>query len=366
MNTNGDDENVFPYISDAPGIDNYMRIDVSKTAQWEILFCHADRLGLFMHFKTQETENDHMLDGGALGDQRKLYYRELIARFSHHLALNWNVGEENTNTKAQRLEFAQYFKKHDPYKHPIVIHTKPDQQSKDNIFSGLLGATNYNGASLQSSQQDVYNDTVKWIELSAQAGRKWVVTNDEQAGAGVGIVPDGAPTDFNHDSARKNVLWANLLAGGAGVEYYYGSRFPENDMTLQDFRSRDQFFDQTRHALRFFKVNSIPFWKMSKYTETEFQDWMTLADAKRNIIVMYLPNTINMPTINFYGTEKTAYSLRWYDPRNGGLLQRGSVQRLGRGTGLNFGAPPSGPSDKDWVVLFRRVGGLPLKEVTRR
>ena len=50
--------------------------------------------GLFLHFKTQETENQGLLDGGEVGPQRKLYYRELIARFGHHLALNWNMGEE--------------------------------------------------------------------------------------------------------------------------------------------------------------------------------------------------------------------------------------------------------------------------------
>ena len=48
-----------------------------------------------MHFKTQETENEQLLDGGNVGVERKVYYRELIARFGHHLALNWNMGEEN-------------------------------------------------------------------------------------------------------------------------------------------------------------------------------------------------------------------------------------------------------------------------------
>ena len=75
-----------------------MRIDVSKTAQWELVFEHADTMGMFLHFKTQEQENDQLLDGGKLGLQRRLYYRELVARFGHHLALNWNLGEENTNT----------------------------------------------------------------------------------------------------------------------------------------------------------------------------------------------------------------------------------------------------------------------------
>ena len=71
----GDDKNVYPYISDT----EFMRMDVSKMAQWEVVFEHGDHQGMFMHFKTQETENDHILDGGELGDARKLYYRELIA-----------------------------------------------------------------------------------------------------------------------------------------------------------------------------------------------------------------------------------------------------------------------------------------------
>lgn len=46
-----------------------------------------DKLGLMLHVVTQETENDRLLDGGEPGFERKLYYRELIARFAHHPAL---------------------------------------------------------------------------------------------------------------------------------------------------------------------------------------------------------------------------------------------------------------------------------------
>jgi Domain of unknown function (DUF5060) len=71
----GDDKNVFPHVSES----DMLRIDVSKTAQWEVVLEHGDRKGMFLHFKTQETENNDILDGGELGPQRKLYYRELIA-----------------------------------------------------------------------------------------------------------------------------------------------------------------------------------------------------------------------------------------------------------------------------------------------
>ena len=104
MNINGDDKNVFPYLNSS----NFVRIDVSKTDQWEIAFEHAQKMGMYLHFKMQETENNNLLDGGNLGIQRKLYCRELIARFAHHLALNWNVGEENTQTDKQRKNMAKY------------------------------------------------------------------------------------------------------------------------------------------------------------------------------------------------------------------------------------------------------------------
>lgn len=38
---------------------------------------------LMMHVVFQEQENDQFLDGGQLGPERRLYLRELVARFGH-------------------------------------------------------------------------------------------------------------------------------------------------------------------------------------------------------------------------------------------------------------------------------------------
>ena len=120
MNIEGDDKNVFPYL----GYDERYRMDVSRLDQWEIIFEHANAMGFFLHFKTQETENELLLDNGDMGTARKLYYRTLIARFSHHLALNWNLGEEiNDASTDQKKAWAEYFWTHDPYQHHIVIIT---------------------------------------------------------------------------------------------------------------------------------------------------------------------------------------------------------------------------------------------------
>jgi hypothetical protein len=64
------------------------RFDVSKLDQWEIVFSHLERNGMMLHVVTQETENDRALGGGpGLNPIRRLYYRELVARFAHHNAL---------------------------------------------------------------------------------------------------------------------------------------------------------------------------------------------------------------------------------------------------------------------------------------
>jgi Domain of unknown function (DUF5060) len=205
MNINGDDENVYPYVSDS----EFYRIDCSKTAQWEVVFDHAEHVGMFLHFKTQETENDQLLEmeGEVFGNARKLYYRELIARFGHHLGLQWNLGEENTNTDEQRKLFADYIKDIDPYDHPIVVHSFPGSQ--DEVFRPLLGYRNFDGVSLQTNPENGFTETLKWINESSSTGRKWIVSYDEQGSASEGVLPD--TNDPTHDNIRRNVLWANLM-----------------------------------------------------------------------------------------------------------------------------------------------------------
>src|SRR5882724_8279905 len=120
--------------------------------------------------------------------------------------------------------------------------------------------------------------TLRWVTASAQSGRPWVVANDEQGTAALGVPPDPGYKGFNgkdpqgkdirslHD-IRKYTLWGNLMAGGAGVEYYFGYQLPENDLLLEDFRSRDKSWDYGRIALDFFRSERIPFWEMKNADE---------------------------------------------------------------------------------------------------
>jgi hypothetical protein len=112
-NAGGDGDNVWPFVTR----DDKFHYDTAKLDQWQIVFDHAQHKGLYLHIKLQETENDdnyrgdyregrpaggravspvtdvvvESLDGGNLGPERRLYLREMIARFGYELALNWNV-----------------------------------------------------------------------------------------------------------------------------------------------------------------------------------------------------------------------------------------------------------------------------------
>jgi hypothetical protein len=336
----GDGKDVWPWTRP----DERLRFDCSKLDQWEIVFSHMDRLGIMMHVLTQETENDQGLDGGALGIQRKLYYRELIARFAHHPALVWNLGEENTNTDAQRKAFATYFKGVDPYRHPVVVHTYPREYDK--VYNPLLGYEDFDGASLQMNKTgtETHSETLKWLERSEQRGHKWIVCLDEYGEGENGVKPDA---DYpSHDEPRKNCLWANLMAGGAGCEWYFGYKFAHNDLNCEDWRSRDRMWDQTRYALEFFH-GFLPFERMSPADSLVSAGWC-FAEAGE-VYAVYLPEG---GTAQLDITEGS-FNVGWYNPRAGGELLTGSVETVTGPGKVQLGTPPT-DKDNDWVVLVKK------------
>ena len=351
MNVEGDGQDVWPWI--APDVRD--RFDVSKLAQWEVVFTHADSLGLFLHFKTQETENDLLLDNGDLGPERRLYYRELVARFAHHHALNWNLGEENdiweerNDPGQERLKaYIKYLHALDPYAHPVVIHTYPDQQEQ--VYRPLLGeASELDGVSLQTAFDKVHTDTLTWVQVSADTGNPWVVANDEQGHYTTGVKPDGP--NSNQDAIRQHTLWGNLMAGGAGVEYYFGYQYPHNDLNAEDWRSRDSVWDDVRYALAFFQTH-VPFWTMKPADDLARDAEAYVLANPGSIYLVYLPRG-GQGRLDL-GSNSLAYTVHWYDPRTGGALQTGSVKRVAGPGVVILGQPPSSPQ-ADWVILVRKV-----------
>jgi len=343
MNVGGDGKDVWLWVDQ----NTRDRFDCSKLDQWEIVFSHMDRLGILLHVITQETENDQLLDGGELGIQRRLYYRELIARFAHHPAIVWNMGEENTNTDQQRKDFARYIGELDPYGHPVVVHTYPGKY--DEVYPPLLKHPFFHGPSLQmGNMKATHSETLKWVARSAESGRKWIVCLDEIGPANTGVKPDA--DDPDHDEVRQHALWGNLMAGGAGVEWYFGYKFAHNDLNCEDWRSRERMWDQTRYALEFFQRH-LPFPEMHPHDGLTSQDQDYCFAKPGAVYAIYLPQggttDLRLP--------EGSYTVKWYDPRRGGALKDGTVRAI-EGPGSHSIGNAPGEKSKDWVVLVCRAG----------
>ncbi|MEO1249108.1 MAG: Ig-like domain-containing protein, partial [Pseudomonadota bacterium] len=344
MNVEGDGKDVWPWVAnDQPSV-----FDVSKLDQWEIVFQHMDANGLMLHVVTQEIENNNLLNGGDLGVERSIYYRELIARFGHHNGVTWNLGEENRNTGAQRQDFANYFESVDPYGHLTVVHTWPFEQ--DLVYPPLLGFDSFDGVSLQAT--DPRAELRSWIEQSEAAGRPWVVTWDETGPPNVGVPPDDAVDAEAAHTDLRNRLWQTLTAGGAGVEWYFGYVSDNGDLTTEDFRSRDSVWDWTVKATSFFANNDLPLTEMDPMDEATPQTDDFIFAKEGEVYVIYQPDggPASLDLSGFHGT----FLFSWYNPREPGGLIPGDTTSVEGGSVVALGSPPPG-SDGDWTILVRRV-----------
>jgi hypothetical protein len=277
-----------------------------------------------------------------------------MARFGHHLALNWNLGEENGDWAQnnptppqftwQRKSMAAYFAEHDPYRHHIVIHN-------GNPFYDLLGpGSALTGPSVQTNRADfanVHGAVLKWINESAKAGKQWAVACDEPGDAQHSLLPDAEDPD--HDNARKNGLWGTFMAGGWGTEWYFGYAHDHSDLTCEDYASRDLFWEQGKIALDFFSENSIPFWDMASHDKLVLNDSDYALAKPGEIYVFFLKEgTAKVDLSDASGK----LSVMWYNPRTGGKLQKGKIKSVNAAGEVDLGNPPDA-AGKDWVVVVR-------------
>ena len=137
------------------------------------------------------------------GQERKLYLRELVARFGYALALNWNIGEENTQSSEQQLAMAMNLRDTDPYGgHHIVIHTFPNEQ--EDVYPALLGkpVALYRRVAADDVERGARTHVAMGASPLSQAKKPWVVANDEQGPADLGVPPDPGYSGFAGKDAK--------------------------------------------------------------------------------------------------------------------------------------------------------------------
>ncbi|MGE5428463.1 MAG: DUF5060 domain-containing protein [Methylococcaceae bacterium] len=349
MNIQGDGNDVWPYAD----YNERTRFDCSKLAQWDLVFDHMDRLGMMIHLVLQETENECLLDGGNTKNQRKVYLRELVARFGHHLAVTWNMGEENGpagwtpvgQTDQMRKDMATWLKSINPYPNFVVVHTHSDNEHQDQVLNPLLGFEQLDGPSMQIAEvEKIHERILHFINASAKTQKPWVVNLDEIGWSWKGVMPDAF--DQQHDTVRHYALWGSMMAGAAGAEWYFGYRYPNNDLMCEDFRSRELWWKQTKIAHDFFE-SDLPF--------TEMQPMDSIVNSKNaycfgkagNVYAIYLPKgesvQISLP--------EGKYSLQWFNPRSGGKLFSAKVSTLNGSENVSLPMPPQ-DTEKDWIALI--------------
>lgn len=359
-NAGGDSKDVWPFVAHG----NPLVYDCSKLDQWEIVFTHGQNKGMYLHFKMQERENDDLsgpgsayaLDDGNMGLERKLYFRELVARFGHHLALNWNMGEENSQSTSQQQAMFQYMADIDPYDNHRVLHTYPNEWEQ--VYRPLLGNNSEMlGVSLQCRYDQVHSRTIQWINESKNAGKPWVIANDEQGPANLANPPDSvSQTNPSQEQMRENTVWGNLMAGGGGVELYAGYQNPHSDLTLTDFRSRDRMWDYCRFAKQFFYDHLMfsEMWNMNAKIGNSGNSNSKYCFGKTDSkYAVFLPGG-GSTTIDL-SDATGSFEVWWFDSRNGGGLQRGTVQQINGGGSPSVGNAPNN-TGQDWAVLICRAG----------
>lgn len=259
MNLGGDANDVYPWISPATKV----HYDTSKLEQWHTIFLHAMEKEIMVTLVLGETEEENTLwlDNGELGPERRLYYRELIARFDHLPAIKYNISEENDYSYLQTIEFITYMRQWT--KKPITFHTNLDYL----VFQ--VDAAPYLDITSIQYRPEKGGDFVEEL----READNWVVDMDEQY---VGL------TNTNAVELRKSALYPVLFSGG-NIEWYAG--WP-SDVLMENFSSRETMWRYQKIAADLLK--EYPFWTFVP------QDWRldrpgeVFTDGE-SVFLFYLP-----------------------------------------------------------------------------
>ncbi|MEO0623508.1 MAG: Ig-like domain-containing protein [Pseudomonadota bacterium] len=342
--------------------DDFSTYDISKLGQWEVLFDHMDDQGIYKNVLFQETENDQLLNNGTdvagttLDVERLVYMREMIARFGHNNGIQWNMGEENTNTDQELEDMAEFIEAIDPYGHLVVLHTYPNDINE--VYDPLVGVEEFDGPSFQTGPGSIRNQTIEFRDKSAAAGDPWVLAWDEHAGNNATIDAGSNNPDSTNEKALRDGMWGHLTANGTGVNWYLkGNSFGGHsfDQNMDDFTGFTSLWTWTAAAVEFWNTY-VPFWEMETDdgATTNGNDYAMVKDGEYYLVYAKYGQADDI-SLDLRGQGGETFDVFWFDPRNGGDLINGG--QVSGGSVVDMGNPPSA-TGKDWV-LFVRNADLP-------
>ena len=305
----GDGDNVWPWASKKDS----EHFDVAKLAKWDDLFDHIQSKEIVLHLVLED-------DSGWTGFNRSLYYRQMVARFSHYNGLYWNISEEyNENYSSSQIKsFGQQLQNLDPFDHPITVHHADGLDTWDPFIGD-------NGFALTSFQPagpsdkvafraSVNNDVIKWRSDSKKAGWPLTISMDESGGF----------NSTDRSDARKT-FWAVYMGGGMYEIFTL-------EVRQKGFQAFENIWNDMRHARNF--VEGLPFWELTPGNSllTNGKGNKYCFYKKGELYAIYLENggTVSLDL----SAEIGKFSVRWYDPQtgtysNGATIAGGGVRSLG-------------------------------------
>jgi len=365
MNAFCDCDDTWPYPEKDISVKGMSTFDVSKLDQWEIVVAYGQKHGLVFHAIMSEEEAEGLWEkvegltvGGAsdFAKTRKLYYREIVSRFAHFNAVDWNMGEEfglNNAAKktapnggwpgtsdGQKKLFTDYVTALDPYGHSRGWEGAPNAPLRD--YTPWFKGTEFNRTAIQGTTTKANEYSVTLREASAAAGHPWVINFSEHHRPALALKTLIAT---NYPVFRQSV-WGTFLGGGAGMEWYLEG----DDYFLVSYRPYREVLRWTAHV-RDFMYAYLPFWEMEP-ANALLPPGAGYCFAKKGFIYALYLNQAGAATLDLTG-ETGTFVVLWYDPRNGGALQSGAVRAVQGGSLQTLGQPPK-DADLDWAVLVRR------------
>jgi hypothetical protein len=154
------------------------------------------------------------------------------------------------------------------------------------------------------------------------------------------------------------------MAGGSGVEWYFGYEHPHSDLNCEDWRSREKVWEFSRYALELFQ-NHLPFYDMhpDNLLTTAERDYV-LAKEGEVYAIYYSEWENNLIDLR---EHSGTFSISWFNPRTGDGPHTGDIlielyprRRVGslitvKGGGwTDLGAAPY-DHHEDWLVILKKT-----------
>jgi len=349
LNLGGDGQDTFPYLSPVNTREAKTHFDLGKLYQWSQIFEHAQRQGILLHVVLAETEiaNERWLDDGSLGLERRLFLREMVARYAFALGLKWNLSEENDYPVEFLRQTSDYISSLYWANKRVVVHTHIENFDD---YEALQGESRLAATSIQYTIQSAGEIVELWRERSQQSGQPWVIDMDENTTA---LGPENATF------LRKQALYDIYFSGG-NVEWFMGyAPLPVGgDVNVEDFRTRDQMWRFTRIAREFMEQH-LPFWEMSPDDSLVSGEGTAFGGAEvfakeGAVYAVYLPQagSDGNASLDLSAAQGDMFEKHWFNPETGEF--DGGSELVEASSSSPIGVPPARLGD-DWVVLFTRI-----------